>query len=186
MDIRVEKTKRSIVSAFLELRAEKPLEKIRVKELCGRAEINKSTFYAHYRDIFDLAEQLEDEAVRAYLDIPHPDYVITDVAGFVREMFQARLAYEPMINILFSGNRSGIFVEKIAAGIRKLVLEKYPERREDPVFLTVLTYRIYGGYYAFQENRKYGEDMVIDVIGRMAEAQSGRAASDEWARKNGK
>ncbi|HJC46949.1 MAG TPA: TetR/AcrR family transcriptional regulator [Candidatus Lachnoclostridium pullistercoris] len=182
MDIRIEKTKRSIVNAFLELRAGKPLEKIRVKELCEKAQINKSTFYAHYRDIFDLAEQLEDEVVRDYLDIPHPDYVITDVAGFVREMFQARMSYEPLINILFSGSRSGIFVEKIAAGIREMVLEKYPDRREDPVFLTVLAYRIYGGYYAFQENRKYGEDMVIGVIGKMAESQSGQKASEEWAR----
>ena len=58
MDLRIEKTERSIVRAFLKLRAEKPLEKIRVKELCEKAEINKSTFYAHYRDIFDLSEQL--------------------------------------------------------------------------------------------------------------------------------
>ena len=178
MDLRIEKTERSIVRAFLKLRAEKPLEKIRVKELCEKAEINKSTFYAHYRDIFDLSEQLEERVVRSYLDIPHPDYILYDVAGFVRELFQAGRTCEEMVDILFSGSRSGIFVEKIAAGIREMVLEKYPDRREDPVFLTALTYRIYGGYYAFQENRKYGEEMVIDVIGRMARIQPG----SRWAK----
>ena len=51
MDMRVKKTKRSIINAFLELRSKMPLEKIRVNELCRIAEINKSTFYAHYQDI---------------------------------------------------------------------------------------------------------------------------------------
>ena len=37
LDIRIEKTERAIKQAFMELRAEKPLEKIRVKELCDRA-----------------------------------------------------------------------------------------------------------------------------------------------------
>ena len=65
LDIRIEKTERAIKQAFMELRAEKPLEKIRVKELCDRACINKSTFYAHYQDIYALANAMEDEMVEA-------------------------------------------------------------------------------------------------------------------------
>lgn len=44
LDIRIEKTERAIKQAFMELRAQKPLEKIKVKELCDLACINKSTF----------------------------------------------------------------------------------------------------------------------------------------------
>ena len=54
LDIRIEKTERAIKQAFMELRREKPVEKIRVKELCDRACINKSTFYAHYQDIYAM------------------------------------------------------------------------------------------------------------------------------------
>ena len=50
MDLRIEKTERGIKNAFIELRSRKPLEKITVKELCESARINKSTFYAHYKD----------------------------------------------------------------------------------------------------------------------------------------
>ncbi|EKC69722.1 TetR family HTH transcriptional regulator [human gut metagenome] len=39
----------------------KPLEKITVKELCESARINKSTFYAHYKDIYDLSDAMEEE-----------------------------------------------------------------------------------------------------------------------------
>ena len=45
----------------MELRAQKPLEKIKVKELCDLACINKSTFYAHYQDIYALANAMEED-----------------------------------------------------------------------------------------------------------------------------
>ena len=51
MDIRIEKTGRAIEKAFMELRARQPLEKIRIKDLCTLAKVNKSTFYAHYEEI---------------------------------------------------------------------------------------------------------------------------------------
>ena len=68
LDIRIEKTERAIKEAFMELRREKPVEKIRVKELCDRACINKSTFYAHYQDIYALANAMEDEMVHAVVE----------------------------------------------------------------------------------------------------------------------
>ena len=52
MDLRVKKTKNSIINAFLKLRAKKSLERITVKELSDLAEINKATFYLHYKDIY--------------------------------------------------------------------------------------------------------------------------------------
>ena len=54
MDLRIEKTEKGIKNAFIELRSKKPLEKITVRELCEIARINKSTFYSHYKDIYDL------------------------------------------------------------------------------------------------------------------------------------
>ena len=47
MDLRIVKTKKAIINAFLALRAKRPLEKITVRELCEMAMVNKSTFYSH-------------------------------------------------------------------------------------------------------------------------------------------
>ena len=63
MDLREIKTQRSIRNAFLQLRSEKPLERIRVKELAELAEISKGTFYLHYHDVYDLSEQLQNEVI---------------------------------------------------------------------------------------------------------------------------
>ena len=67
MDIRTEKTERAIKNAFLELRSQKPLEKITVRELCAIACINKSTFYAHYEDIYGLSEFMEVETITSVI-----------------------------------------------------------------------------------------------------------------------
>ena len=64
MDLRERKTKRAIKDAFLQLRVKKPLERIRVKELSELAQISKATFYLHYKDIYDLSEQLQNEVVQ--------------------------------------------------------------------------------------------------------------------------
>ena len=127
MDMRVKKTKRSIINAFLELRSKMPLEKIRINELCRIAEINKSTFYAHYQDVYQLSEEVEQEVLQSYLNIPHPEYVLCNTEGFVRELFQAFYAHERLFHILFSGSRSSVLTEKIAEGIRELILRQYPQ-----------------------------------------------------------
>lgn len=167
MDIRVKKTKRSIANAFLELRAKLPLEKIHVNELCKKAEINKSTFYTYYHDVYELSEELEAPALQSFRDIPHPEYVLTDSVAFVQELSQAYYASERILDILFSGNRSHLLIPQIAGELQKLISLQFPDSAGDPEFQVVLTYRIYGGCYAFRECRNYGVDKVVEIIGEL-------------------
>ena len=68
MDIRVKKTKTAITNAFIELAKQKPIERITVKEIVSLAQINKSTFYAHYTDIYDLIDSLLEGATQSVVD----------------------------------------------------------------------------------------------------------------------
>ena len=68
MDLRVKRTKTNIINAFLRLCAKKPPERITVKELADLAEINKATFYLHYKDIYDLLETLENDLFERVFD----------------------------------------------------------------------------------------------------------------------
>lgn len=49
-----------IEAAFFSLLKEKELFQIRVAEICKLAGINRSTFYAHYFDVYDLADKLRE------------------------------------------------------------------------------------------------------------------------------
>ena len=55
-DMRWIRTERHLLSAFGEAIETTPIEKITVTGIARAAEVNKATFYLHYRDIFDLAQ----------------------------------------------------------------------------------------------------------------------------------
>ncbi|MGM9671809.1 MAG: TetR/AcrR family transcriptional regulator [Oscillospiraceae bacterium] len=57
----VRRTKQRIRQAFITLAQDKPFARITVQEITALADINRSTFYLHYCDIFDLVDQLEQE-----------------------------------------------------------------------------------------------------------------------------
>ena len=65
-DARTRYTLMVLKKAFLTLLSEKPLNKISVKELCDLAEINRTTFYKHYEDIFALNASLEEDIIKDY------------------------------------------------------------------------------------------------------------------------
>ncbi len=60
-DRRTQYSKRVIKESLFELMQEKPINKITVKELCDRADVNRSTFYAYYTDIYDLNRKIIKE-----------------------------------------------------------------------------------------------------------------------------
>ena len=57
MDRRIKRTRTAVFNAVLDLMVEKETDKITVLELCSRADINKSTFYLHYKNMEDCLQQ---------------------------------------------------------------------------------------------------------------------------------
>lgn len=60
---RVRLTKKLMKDALLELLEEKPLEKISVTDVCRAADVNRSSFYTHYQDIMQLAEDIVQDVL---------------------------------------------------------------------------------------------------------------------------
>ena len=63
---RAKLSKLLLKNAFMDLLEEKgSANKISVRELCERAELNRSTFYAHYNEPKDLLKEIESELLDA-------------------------------------------------------------------------------------------------------------------------
>ena len=62
-DYRVRLTKQIIRETLVPLMKEYPVSRISIKMLCERAGINRSTFYAHYTDVYDLLKQIQQEII---------------------------------------------------------------------------------------------------------------------------
>lgn len=57
-------TEQEFITAFWKLYEEKPIEKISVQQLCRTAGYNRSTFYNHFTDIYDLQDKAVDSVFR--------------------------------------------------------------------------------------------------------------------------
>lgn len=60
-DRRVRKTKRQLRTALTTLLLDKELSHITVRDVAELADVNRGTFYAHYKDVAELLHQLENE-----------------------------------------------------------------------------------------------------------------------------
>ena len=67
LDPRVKRTRELLVRAFNELLEEKGHSGLTVQEIAERATINRATFYAHFRDQYELFDYVISEAFREEL-----------------------------------------------------------------------------------------------------------------------
>ena len=66
---RRKESRQRIQSAFIRLLQQRELGEIRVTELCQAAEVNRTTFYANYVDIYDLADAVQQQLEEEVLDL---------------------------------------------------------------------------------------------------------------------
>ena len=60
-DRRVRKTRKLLIEGLTQLLKEKSINEISVRELSDLVDINRGTFYLHYKDIFDMLTQIEND-----------------------------------------------------------------------------------------------------------------------------
>ncbi len=63
------RSRKMIRESFLELLKEKDISKITVTDIVNKADLNRSTFYAHYIDIRAITEEMENEVIDKILEI---------------------------------------------------------------------------------------------------------------------
>ncbi|MDG5788982.1 TetR-like C-terminal domain-containing protein [Evansella sp. AB-P1] len=63
MDRRKKYTRMVLKESLMKILKVKPISSITVKEICEVADINRSTYYSHFQDQYDLLKQIEDEFI---------------------------------------------------------------------------------------------------------------------------
>lgn len=116
IDRRVNRTKKSLRESLTSLMQEKPVQSITVKEISDLADINRSTFYLHYQDVYDMVTQLQEDMFHDFstvmMEIPkHP----TDDDFFLltEEIFTVIKNNEDLVLVMLGKNGDRAFVEKM-------------------------------------------------------------------------
>lgn len=140
----MERTKKAIIEAFQEILEETPINKITVKSIVERCEINRNTFYYHFEGIPDLVEYhlttMADQLLDSF-DQPNPAEELQMVVNYFVQRKRSVLhiyRYLPREQFLPLLNKIAAYV--IERSIRQATSEA-PISEED---LTVLI-RFYKG-----------------------------------------
>lgn len=119
------RSKRLINEALADLLQEKPLDKITVTDVVNRADINRGTFYAHYKDIPDVVDHLIQQTfdtIRSAVDQQTDS--ITDVGEKLLSTIQSILEEDLFFyRKILNSNASAIMQEQLVNVVIAFMLE---------------------------------------------------------------
>lgn len=128
-DRRIRKTKAALRHGLAVLTQKKSIKEITVKELVEEVDINRSTFYLHYTDIYSMVSELENELLAQFrhaIDLYPPTSSEDEMCRFFEHIYNI-LADNREICIALVGENGDISfirqVEDFVAGRIKKIFE---------------------------------------------------------------
>ncbi len=112
MDLRMVKTRAQIKNAFLTLREKLMPEKIKVKDICDVAMINKTTFYNHYTDTMELSNEIDELAIEKVVsDFCERDKLLEDPKAFALGLIRVLERDSAELRRIFRGKQDVLCVK---------------------------------------------------------------------------
>ena len=111
----VRKSKEAIKNAFIQLIINQDIRKITVKDILTLADVSRGTFYAHFLDIYDVQEQVENDLMDHCIQVIGEnsiDNIIDDPYPQVLRCIQFLVEHAETIRSLSQGNQNGAFITK--------------------------------------------------------------------------
>lgn len=125
-----------IREVFLKLLADRPTSRITVTQICREAGINRTTFYKHYVDVFDLLDKTEQDLLSSYQEAVGRIRV-TGVVPALTEMLQILRQSMEHYWPLFGENGDPSLAGRLVGSV----------------------YPLFAGNPMFADSRKYDEDV---------------------------
>lgn len=140
VDRRVRKTKMQLRQGLARLMQKKSIKEITVKELVDEVDINRSTFYLHYTDIYQMLEKIEEEAMidirEAMEGCPEDASERDKMKPFLARFFAILNSNRELSLALLGPNGDMAFVERI----EHLIANKFLIKNDFPQDLYEIQY----------------------------------------------
>ena len=155
LDRRKKYTRQVLTDSFITLLKTKSIAAITVKEICEQADINRSTFYAHYKDQFDLLEQIEIEIItdlKTYLNQYNFEQE-QEALQMTEKLLEYVVSKYDMFQTLLNENTDHSFERRVMDVVRSFLAQtqfRYNEVDAD-ISEYAITYTISGSIYVIKQ-----------------------------------
>jgi AcrR family transcriptional regulator len=173
VDRRVRKTKAQLREGLARLMLQKSIKEITVKELVDEVDINRSTFYLHYTDIYQMLQQIEEDALEEITQVMQ-NYTIdsNNTEGafyFIVQFFNILDSNKELCLALLGPHGDMAFVERIEKLIAGTFLSQLPEKfpEDDPKQTPLMRWKAHANlfysnwlnYFVYQETPYHISDI---------------------------
>lgn len=132
MDRRILKTRSVIKESLTVLMKEKPFDKITIKDITDKANINRATFYLHYMDKYDLLEQSQNDILNEIREVLADAFKIfnpqslpiqdaTTIIPFLSCVYECIGKNSDFVKVILGGNGDLNFQLKLKSLIEGLI-----------------------------------------------------------------
>ena len=173
-DLRIIKTNNTLYDALINLLKEKTFEEIKVSDICQKALVNRSTFYAHFNDKYELFMSLIN-SLKESLQTELKSIEETNLKDYYLKMIEVFLNHiegkEQIYKSILINNRSSIIMDMIYDTITEDINQKVTKNDKD------VPNEIFTAYYLgaivntgiewFKKDKKYSKDKMIEYLDRL-------------------
>ena len=173
-DLRIIKTNNTLYDALINLLKEKTFEEIKVSDICQKALVNRSTFYAHFNDKYELFMSLIN-SLKESLQTELKSIEETNLKDYYLKMIEVFLNHiegkEQIYKSILINNRSSIIMDMIYDTITEDINQKVTKNDKD------VPNEIFTAYYLgaivntgiewFKNDKEYSKDKMIEYLDRL-------------------
>ena len=176
IDLRIIKTKKVLYQALENLMIDNSFEEIKVSDICTRALINRSTFYAHYTDKYELLDEYINSLKDDLQSELEKNININNTKEYYIEMIRLLLNHiEEKKNTYLSimiKNKNSILMDIVDDVINKNILEQIKEENSKKIPSTIIIKFYLGGVINIclewlKYDNKYSKEEIIDYIDKL-------------------
>ncbi|MEU2037913.1 TetR/AcrR family transcriptional regulator [Nocardia niwae] len=166
-DRRVRRTRALLHRALIELMVERSYDRITVRDILARADVGRSTFYAHYRDKDDLLLRSSTDYLR--VAVAEPDADAPDLLAPVRTLFELAAAHPEIYRALLGRKSGTVLLRTTRVMVAQILAERLGDRLAMPEdeFATTVTFLSWG---------------VVGLLGAIAEPHPPLSAEEAYHR----
>lgn len=147
-DLRILKTKASLYRGLMSLMKKKTFEEIKISEICKESLINRSTFYDHFNDKYELIESLMNDMRKELIERLNKSIKTNNIKEYYIELMKILLdhinsnidIYRSAIKINSNSIARDMMTEVVISSATKEIDENYENKSDIPTKTIVLYY----------------------------------------------
>ena len=172
-DLRIIKTKNTLYQTLENLLEEYPFENIKVSDICNSALINRSTFYAHYNDKYELLSEYIESKKALLANELSKNTSIKNTKEYYLEMIKLLLDYiedkKDLYLKIMINNKNSITMDIIYETVSKDIIKHINEEPVKNIPSDIISNFYIGAVFNvcmnwLNYNSKYSKEEIINYL----------------------